>query len=48
VGEDYGGLLCIPKTGDQTTIVLDLKFLHATTAPSARMLIGPAAPLGNR
>ncbi|HVR24936.1 MAG TPA: hypothetical protein VMU26_16620 [Candidatus Polarisedimenticolia bacterium] len=26
--EDYSGLQCTPRTGNQTTIVLDLRFLH--------------------
>jgi polyisoprenoid-binding protein YceI len=34
-GEDYsGGPQCTPGTGNQTTIVLDLKFLHTVTEPS--------------
>jgi polyisoprenoid-binding protein YceI len=28
-GEDYSGAQCTPATGNQITIVLDLKFLHA-------------------
>jgi hypothetical protein len=28
-GEDYNGAQCTPATGNQITIVLDLKFLHA-------------------
>lgn len=38
VGEDYGGPLCTPATGNQTTIVLDLKLLHAMFEPSVGML----------
>jgi polyisoprenoid-binding protein YceI len=40
VGEDYSGLLCTPATGNQTTIVLDLKLLPAMPEPSAGMLSG--------
>ena len=40
VGEDYSGIPCTPATGNQTTIVLDLKFLHAVPEPSAGMLLG--------
>jgi hypothetical protein len=38
LGEDYSGPLCTPATGDQTTIVLDLKLLHTLTEPSAGLL----------
>jgi polyisoprenoid-binding protein YceI len=48
VGEDYSGLLCTPPAGNQTTIVLDLKFLHTATQPSAGILDGLATPVGNR
>jgi polyisoprenoid-binding protein YceI len=48
VGEDYSGPLCTPPTGDQTTIVLDLKFLHTATEPSAGILRAPATTVGNR
>jgi len=48
VGEDYRGPLCTPATGNQTTIVLDLKLLHAATDSSARMLYRPATTVGNR
>jgi polyisoprenoid-binding protein YceI len=34
VGEDYSGPQCAPTTGNQTTIVLDLKFLHKVPEPS--------------
>jgi polyisoprenoid-binding protein YceI len=34
--EDYSGLQCTPGTGNQTTIVLDLKFLHKVPEPSVR------------
>ncbi len=40
VGEDYSDRQCTPATGNQTTIVLDLKFLHPVPEPSARMLSG--------
>jgi hypothetical protein len=43
VGEDYSGLLCTPATGTQTTIVLDLKLLHAMPEPSVGMLSGNGA-----
>jgi hypothetical protein len=43
VGEDFGGILCTPATGNQTTIVLDLKFLHAVPEPSVGMLSGSGA-----
>jgi len=33
-GEDYCGPQCTPGTGNQTTIVLDLKFLHKVPKPS--------------
>ena len=32
--EDYSGPQCTPGTGNQTTIVLDLKFLHKVPKPS--------------
>jgi polyisoprenoid-binding protein YceI len=32
--EDYSSLQCTPGTGNQTTIVLDLKFLHKVPEPS--------------
>ncbi len=34
VGKDYSGPQCAPTTGNQTTIVLDLKFLHKVPEPS--------------
>ena len=37
VGEDSGPE-CTPATGDQTTIILDLKFLHTVQEPSVGML----------
>jgi polyisoprenoid-binding protein YceI len=37
-GEDYSGILCTPATGNQTTIVLDLKFLHTVPEPAVGML----------
>jgi polyisoprenoid-binding protein YceI len=33
-GEGYTGPVCTPATGNQTTIVLDLKFLHKVPEPS--------------
>jgi len=33
-GEDYSGPQCSPAMGNQTTIVLDLKFLHKVPEPS--------------
>ena len=39
-GEDYSGSQCTPATGAQTTIVLDLKFLHKVPEPSVGMLSG--------
>ena len=38
VGEDYSGPRCTPATGNQSTIVLDLKFLHKIPEPSVGML----------
>jgi hypothetical protein len=38
VGEDYSGPQCTPASGNQTTIVLDLKFLHTVPEPSLGML----------
>jgi hypothetical protein len=40
VGEDYSGQVCTPATGNQTTIVLDLKLLHTMPRPSVGMLSG--------
>jgi hypothetical protein len=40
VAEDYSGPQCTPGTGNQTTIVLDLKFLHKVREPSVGMLSG--------
>ena len=40
VGEDHSGPQCTPTTGSQTTIVLDLKFLHIVPEPSVGMLLG--------
>jgi polyisoprenoid-binding protein YceI len=48
VGEDYSGFLCTPPTGNQTTIVLDLKFLHTATEPSAGIPDEPATTVGNQ
>jgi polyisoprenoid-binding protein YceI len=33
-GEGYSGSVCTPPSGNQTTIVLDLKFLHRVPEPS--------------
>ncbi|MGA7928952.1 MAG: hypothetical protein WCA20_23510 [Candidatus Sulfotelmatobacter sp.] len=33
-GEGYNGSVCTPAAGNQTTIVLDLKFLHKVPEPS--------------
>jgi hypothetical protein len=43
VGEDYSGPRCTPATGNQSTIVLDLKFLHKVAEPSVGMLSGNGA-----
>jgi polyisoprenoid-binding protein YceI len=40
VGEDYSGPQCTPATGNQTTIVLDLKFLRTVPEPSVGILSG--------
>jgi polyisoprenoid-binding protein YceI len=40
VGEDYTGSQCSPAGGNETTIVLDLKFLHKVLEPSLGMLSG--------
>ena len=40
VGKDHSGPQCTPTTGSQTTIVLDLKFLHTVPEPSVGMLSG--------
>jgi len=39
-GQGYNGPVCTPATGNQTTIVLDLKLLHAVPEPSVGMLSG--------
>ena len=39
VGEEYSGAQCTPAIGTQTTIVLDLKFLHPVPEASVGMLI---------
>jgi polyisoprenoid-binding protein YceI len=39
-GEDYSGSQCTPASGNQTTIVLDLKFLHPAPEPSVGTLSG--------
>jgi polyisoprenoid-binding protein YceI len=38
VGEDYSGALCSPPSGDQTTIVLDLKLVRSNSEPSMETL----------
>ena len=38
VGEDHSGPEFAPSTGNQTTIVLDLKFLHPVPEPSVGVL----------
>jgi polyisoprenoid-binding protein YceI len=38
-GEDYSGPHCSPATGNQTTIVLDLKFLQPVSEPSVGMFL---------
>lgn len=38
-GEDYGGAPSTPATNNQTTIVLDLKFLHTAPEASVGMLL---------
>ena len=38
LGEDYSGPECTPATGMQTTIILDLKFLHTVPEPSVGMI----------
>jgi len=40
LGEDYRGQVCTPASGNQTTIVLDLKLLHTMPGPSVGMLLG--------
>jgi polyisoprenoid-binding protein YceI len=40
VGEDYSGPQCTPAINRQTTIVLDLKFLHTVPEPSVVILSG--------
>jgi hypothetical protein len=39
-GEGYSGPACTPAAGNQTTIVLDLKFLHTVPEPSVGVLSG--------
>jgi hypothetical protein len=39
VGEDHSGPQCTPATGNEATIVLDLKFLHAVPEASVGMLL---------
>ncbi len=40
VGEDFSDPQCTPVTGNPTTMVLDLKFLHKALEPSVGMLSG--------
>jgi hypothetical protein len=40
VGDDYSDPQCTPATGNPTTMVLDLKFLHKVPEPSVGMLSG--------
>jgi hypothetical protein len=39
-GEDYSGPQCTPETSNQTTIVLDLKFLYTVPEPLVGMVSG--------
>jgi polyisoprenoid-binding protein YceI len=39
VGEDHSGPQCTPATGNEATIVLNLKFLHAVPEASVGMLL---------
>jgi len=41
--EDYRGPICTPPSGNQTTIVLDLKMLRPTSSPEAEMASRKAA-----
>jgi polyisoprenoid-binding protein YceI len=40
VGDDYSGPICTPPSGNQTTIVLDLKMLRTTSNSVAQMRSG--------
>jgi len=42
VGDDYSGPICTPPSGNQTTIVLDLKMLRTSSGPVAEMRSGNA------
>jgi hypothetical protein len=42
-GEGYSGSVCTPPAGNQTTIVLDLKFLHKVPEPSVEAHSGKAS-----
>jgi polyisoprenoid-binding protein YceI len=42
VGDDYSGPICTPPSGNQTTIVLDLKMLRTSSDPVADMRSGNA------
>ena len=44
VGEDYSGPQCTAATGNETTIVLDLKFLHTVQEPSVGMFLESGDP----
>jgi len=41
-GEGYSGPVCAPPAGNETTIALDLKLLHAGSVPAAATLSGNA------
>ena len=47
VGEAYSGPLCTPATGNQTTIILNLKFLAAVSEHSAQIFYGPTTTVGH-
>jgi polyisoprenoid-binding protein YceI len=42
LGDDYSGPICTPPSGNQTTIVLDLKMLRTSSDPVADMRSGNA------
>ena len=44
VGEDYRGATCDPAAGDQTTIVLQLKFTNGNVRPSIQVLTASGPP----
>jgi polyisoprenoid-binding protein YceI len=43
VGDDYSGPICTPPSGNQTTIVLDLKMLRTTSNSVAEVRLGKPA-----